>query len=171
MSKPTAYVDTNILSELFYRGGHVPNLARQLKTEEWWEQERRFYALVTSGRTEDELAELAEGEYRAKAAAPAAVRRLTFLRETPVVKRCAALFLATGLVPATKIGDAIQLAFATIHRIDYLLTWNHAHLANVEVQRRLDEVNRSQGWRSPLLVSPETIPWATLGQSIRRKDG
>ena len=99
-----------------------------------------------------------------------AVRRLTFLRETPEVKSCAALYLEIGLVPATKIGDAIQLAFATIHRVDYLLTWNHAHLENVDVQRRLNEVNRSRGWRSPLLVSPETIPWAALGQTIRRQD-
>ena len=70
----------------------------------------------------------------------------------------------------SKIGDAIQLAFATVYRVDYLLTWNHAHLANVDVQRRLNEVNRSRGWRSPLLVSPETIPWAALGQTIRRED-
>jgi predicted nucleic acid-binding protein len=168
MNKPSVYVDTNILSELHYRGGHVPNLARQLKTEEWWELERKFYVLVTSGRTEDELA---QGEYRGRAAALAAVRRLTFLRETPDVRRCAALYLEIGLVPATKIGDAIQLAFATAYGIDYLLTWNHAHLANVEVQRRLWEVNRSRGWRSSLLVSPETIPWVSLGQNIRREDG
>lgn len=165
--KPTVYLDTNILSTLFYRGGNVPNLARQLKTEEWWEKERKFYTLVTSGRTEDELA---QGEYRGQAAALAAVRRLAFLRETAEVKRAAALYLETGLVPRTKLGDAIQLAFATIHRVDYLLTWNHAHLANVDVQARLQEINGRSGWRSPLLVSPEMIPWATLGQSVRRRD-
>jgi hypothetical protein len=100
MSKPTVYLDTNIISELCYRGGNVPNLARQAKTREWWDTERRFFTVVTSGRTEDELA---QGDYRDKAAALAAVRRLTFLTETSEVRRCAAVFLETGLVPAAKL--------------------------------------------------------------------
>ncbi len=165
--KPTVYLDTNILSVLYYRGGNVTNLARQIKTRDWWEHERKNHVLVTSGRTEDELA---QGRYRGQAAALAAVRRLTFLRETSTVRHCAAEYLETGMVPPSKFGDAIQLAFAVIHRIDYLLTWNHAHLANIEVQKRLDAVNQRRGWRSPWLVSPETIPWATLDQNIRRRD-
>jgi len=167
MTRPTVYLDTNILSQLHYRGGDSLNLVRQAKTHDWWEYERRFYSLVTSGRTEDELA---RGKYRGQPAALAAVRRLTFLRETTEVKGCAAVYLEIKLVPATKIGDAIQLAFATIHRIDYLLTWNHAHLANLDVQRKLDEINRRRSWRTPRLVSPDTIPWVTLGEDIRRRD-
>jgi hypothetical protein len=63
----------------------------------------------------------------------------------------------------------VQLAFATVHGIDYLLTWNYAHLANLDTQGRLREINRRHGWRTPFLVSPETIPKVTLGQVIRRK--
>jgi len=165
--KPTVYLDTNILSVLFYRGGNIPNLARQLKTQDWWEQERKHFALVTSGRTEDELA---HGVYRGQSAALAAARRLTFLHESSAVKQCASVYLENALIPATKFGDAIQLAFAVIHRIDYLLTWNHAHLANMKVQKKLEAINKKRKWRSPWLVSPETIPWLIMGQNIRRTD-
>lgn len=165
--KPTVYLDTNIFSVLHTRSGNKFSLEWQIKTREWWESERKFYTLVTSGQTEDELA---HGYYRGRIAALAAVRRLMFLRETAEVKDCASVYLETGLIPASKYGDAMQLAFATIYRIDYLMTWNLKHLASDEVQRRVDEINKSSGWRSPLLVSPGTIPWATLGQNIRRKD-
>ena len=78
--------------------------------------------------------------------------------------------LDAGVVPPNKPGDAVQLAFATVHKIDYLLTWNYAHLANLDTQRKLESFCRKQGWRAPFLVSPETIPRQSLGQTIRRKD-
>jgi hypothetical protein len=50
----------------------------------------------------------------------------------------------------------------------YLLTWNHAHLANAVAQERLAEVCENMGIACPLLVSPDTIPKVALGQPIRR---
>jgi hypothetical protein len=83
---------------------------------------------------------------------------------------CFAVLQAARIVPDGKQGDAMQLALSTIHRIDYLLTWNHAHLANVDTQRRLEELTRRFAWREPVIVSPETIPRVALGQEIRRRD-
>jgi len=165
--RPSAYLDTTVLSALHYRGGNVLALARQIRTRDWWEQERRFFRLFLSVRTE---AELAQGEYQWQRASLAEARRLVFLPETRLVRACANAYLEAEIVPASKFGDAVQLAFAVAHRMDYLLTWNHAHLANVDVQRRLDALNRRNGYRSPLLVSPDTIPWAILGQALRRRD-
>ena len=85
-------------------------------------------------------------------------------------KDCAKTFLQSGLIPASMPVDATQLAFATIYRIDYLLTWNRAHLANEDVQKRLEEINKKMNWRSPRLKSPATIPWNSLGEEIRRRD-
>lgn len=38
------------------------------------------------------------------------------------------------------------------------------------MQKQLESINRKHDWRSPWLVSPETIPWVSLGQNIRRRD-
>jgi hypothetical protein len=165
-TKPTLYLDTNIVSMLHYRGAHAMARVQHQLTVDWWKYERGHFQLVASQWTEDELS---DGYYSGQSAALAAVRRLRYLPRTADVLRCATCLTDAGVVPKTKLGDAIQLAFATIHRIDYLLTWNFAHLANVQVQHNMDALNRRQGWWSPLLVSPQTIPWASLGQEIGRK--
>jgi hypothetical protein len=72
---------------------------------------------------------------------------------TANAKRVLDALLQTRLIPETKPGDALQMAVSAAHEVDYLLTWNYAHLA----------------LRAPLVVSPETIPQVRFGQVIRRK--
>ncbi len=42
-----------------------------------------------------------------------------------------------GIVPAKAVEDALHIAVATIHGVDYLLTWNCRHIANPEIQRNI----------------------------------
>ena len=35
----------------------------------------------------------------------------------------------------------LQLALAALHEVDYLLSWNYAHMANPEVQKRVEALN------------------------------
>ena len=164
--RPTIYLDTNIVSVLCYRGIHTSALHQHMTTKQWWETERTEFQLHASVFTE---AELRAGEYPGQKEAIRVVRRLRFLPYTSTVRQCRDLLLEEHIVPPGKIGDATQLAFATVHRIDYLLTWNYAHLANVDTQARLNAICEQENWRSPLLVSPESIPRVALGQTIRRK--
>jgi hypothetical protein len=39
------------------------------------------------------------------------------------------------MLPAKEVDDAVHLAVATVHRLDFLLTWNLRHLANAQVAR------------------------------------
>ncbi len=165
--KPTAYLDTNIPSVVCYRGSDVGTIHQQLVTWEWWDEEREWFRVYGSVFTEGELN---QGVYTGKEQALKIIRRLPYLPFTTEVRRCAQVFLHDGVIPKERPGDAIQLAFATVHRVDYLLTWNYAHLANIHTQRKLRAVNRSHKWRTPHLVSPETIPRVALGQAIRRRD-
>jgi hypothetical protein len=73
-----------------------------------------------------------------------------------------------GVVPAEKPGDALQMAACAVNGIDYLLSWNYAHLVNPLAQAQLETVCQRSSFRAPLLVSPESIPKASLGQSLRR---
>ncbi len=165
-SKPTLYVDTNIPSVLYYRGSNIATIHQQMVTREWWAPDRYWFRIHASVLTEGELR---QGVFPGQEQAIRLVRRLRYLPFTADVRECAGVFLEERLIPAERPGDAMQLAFATVHGMDYLLTWNYAHLANVDTQRRLKAISRRQGWRMPLLVSPETIPLGTLGQVIRRK--
>jgi hypothetical protein len=165
--KPSIYLDSNILSILWYRGGVVSSLAWHISTRDWWDNERGNFKLYASQVVEDELT---AGKYAAQAAALKETRKLPYLPYISGINSCAQTYLDEKLVPHSKRGDALQLAFATIHRVDYLMTWNHAHLVNIETQRKLSKLNKERGWRCPLIVSPDTIPKAALGQSIWRSD-
>lgn len=167
MSKPTVYVDTNILSALYYRGADTGALIRQRATREWWNTERPGFEVFASQAVEDELD---RGEYRGKSNALAEVRRLSYLPYVAAVRQVVARVLSARIVPESEAADALQLAFATVHGVDYLLSWNRAHLVNVETQAKLARFRAALGWRTPLVVSPDSIPKAALGESIRRRD-
>ena len=86
------------------------------------------------------------------------------------VRRFAGTLVEAGVVPAEKPGDALQMAVCAVHRIDYLVSWNYAHVVNPVAQRQLETVCRKHGLRAPLLVSPESIPKTSLGQAVRRRN-
>jgi hypothetical protein len=163
--KPTVYLDTTILSCYWYEGADVLAIGRRITTREWWDAERTHFSLFASSVTEDELE---AGVYRRQTEALAMSRRLKFLPMLAESREFAERLIRQHVVPASKPGDALQMAIAAAHHMDYLLTWNYAHLANPVAQALLEAVCQKVGWRAPFLVSPETIPRVALGQAIRR---
>jgi len=48
--------------------------------------------------------------------------------------------LENGLIPKKAAADAIHIAVAARHGVDYLLTWNCRHLANAEIIRQVSHI-------------------------------
>jgi hypothetical protein len=69
----------------------------------------------------------------------------------------AEVFLASQHLPQKAGADALHIAIATIHRMDYLLTWNCRHIANAEIQRQLRGVAEQQGIELPILCTPNEL--------------
>lgn len=167
MKQPSICLDTTIFSVLFYGGHDVLTRARKASTRIWWDKERRFFEMSTSQVTEDELS---QGTYLHQERALAACRVVRFLPWSSEVRECAQAYEEEEIVPKGQRGDALQLAFSTVCRQDYLLSWNHAHLVNEHTAVRLRNLCARKGWRFPVAVSPDTIPKVGLGQEIRRRD-
>ena len=53
--------------------------------------------------------------------------------------------------------DAAHLAFAVYYEMDYLMTWNCAHLANGRTLRRLADYVRTEGLWLPVIATPEEM--------------
>ena len=53
--------------------------------------------------------------------------------------------------------DASHLALAVLHRMDYLLTWNCAHLANASHQKELMEYCTYHSLHVPIICTPEAL--------------
>ena len=79
MKKPTIYLDTSVISAYWFDGADVLALARRVKTRDWWETERRLFALRGSAIIETELR---EGVFRRQPECSAMARRLNYLSVT-----------------------------------------------------------------------------------------
>jgi hypothetical protein len=62
-----------------------------------------------------------------------------------------------GIVPAKAAEDALHIAVATIHGVDYLLTWNCRHIANPEIQRNIAAYLEQIGLFLPFICTPEEL--------------
>ena len=68
-----------------------------------------------------------------------------------------------GLATRAKV-DVLHIAFAVGYRLDYLVTWNCNHIANGEVVRRLQQLNREIDQPTPLILTPEELSLGALGE-------
>ena len=75
--------------------------------------------------------------------AEAAAKRVEIIREIPRlainthVENIAKGLLRTQLVPPQAAEDALHIAIAAAHSIDFVLTWNFKHIANPSMQRAI----------------------------------
>ena len=143
----TVYVETSILGYLTARSRDaVIFQAPQELTRNWWQNRRAHYDLVISQLVLDE----------------AAAERLRLLAGIPLLRRAdpridaiADELLAAHLLPEKSRSDAVHVAIATVHAVDYLLTWNCKHLANADTLPKVYRLLADMGYFPPLIVTPE----------------
>ena len=66
-------------------------------------------------------------------------------------------YLAQKVVPTAYDDDARHVAICTIARIEYLVSWNFKHLANVRRESGFNAVNLLQGYSTLRIVSPTSL--------------
>ena len=82
------------------------------------------------------------------------INNLSLLDLNQSVLDLAEQFLKRSNLPAKADIDAVHIAVATVHGMDYLLTWNCKHIANAQIQRKLAEVSINFGYELPILCTP-----------------
>lgn len=67
-------------------------------------------------------------------------------------------YLDAGVLPAKKREDALHVAVATYHEMDFLVSWNYRHLANARKITLYQEVNRQHGYaKTPMILTPYQV--------------
>ena len=95
--------------------------------------------------------------------AEAGAQRLVTLHGIPRLELTeAAAILADDLVtgaaiPREAIEDALHVAVAAAHGMDYLLTWNCRHIANAAMRNRIADICASSGVEAPVICTPEEL--------------
>jgi hypothetical protein len=66
-------------------------------------------------------------------------------------------YIERGIFHRKFIADAIHVALASFPKIDFVVTWNFGHIANVRKQARLRLFNTTAGFFSPVIITPEFL--------------
>jgi len=152
---PRLYLETTIPSYLVARRSPLTRIAAdQQTTQDWWEKKRRDYDLFTS---ELVLQESAAGDPAMAAARHAALAGVSQLAHTPAVDGLAARILELGIIPPQAAPDAEHIALAAVHAMNFLLTWNCTHIANIFQRRRLETVCAEAGLVCPIICTPQAL--------------
>jgi hypothetical protein len=155
MMKPRVYLETTIPSYLTaWPSRDLVRAAHQQITREWWAN-RGAFELYSSRLV---VQECQAGDSQAAADRLAALTGIPLLEQTPDTAALAEALLQGVPLPERAAADALHIAIAAVHGLDYLLTWNCTHIANVTLRPRIEAVCRGAGYEPPLICTPEELP-------------
>jgi predicted nucleic acid-binding protein len=153
--KPRVYLETSFISYLTARPSRdLIVAARQQVTQEWWARRRNEFELLSSQLVLDEAG---RGDSDASRQRLALLENLVLLQVSEEAESLADAIVAEGLLPDRAFADALHIAVATIHQVDYLLTWNCKHIANAEILPRVAAICMTLGFTSPFVCTPDEL--------------
>ena len=144
-----AYVDTSVFGGVF--------------DVEFADHSRAFFLRVQEGAVHVLLGDTTERELLG---APERVRGLVDqipdgccirCASTPEIVALADGYLRAGVVGPKWRGDAFQVAAATIHRADVLVSWNFRHIVRFDRIRAFNAVNKDSGYPPVFICSPAEV--------------
>lgn len=148
--KQSLYLETSVIGAYLDNGEPF----RRDLTIRWWEHELPEYRAVVSKLVGRELERVPEPHRTGY------LKLLEPLEEVELTEEAAILaegYIARGIFHRKYIADALHTAVASVHKIDYLVTWNFGHLANVRRQARIRLFNTAAGFFVPMIVTPEFL--------------
>ena len=148
--KQSLYLETSVIGAYLDNGEPF----RRDLTIRWWEHELNEYVVYTSILVQREIERISE-PYRT-----GYLKLIQPLKQLDLAEEVAILaegYISRGIFHRKFIADALHVAFASFHKIDYLVTWNFGHLANVRKQARIRLFNTAAGFFVPAIVTPEFL--------------
>ncbi len=153
--KSTVYIETTIPSYLTaWPSRDLVRAAHQQITREWWARRDRFD--LNSSRLV--VQECQAGDALAAADRLTALTGIPLLEQGDEVRELAEALMRDVPLPEKAAADSLHIATAAVHGMQYLLTWNCTHIANVALRPQIEAVCRAAGFEPPLICTPEELP-------------
>lgn len=153
--KPRVYLETTVPSYLTaWPSRDLVRAAHQQITREWWEKRRPDFELYISQVV---LRECQAGDATAASDRLRALQDLPLLEQTEEATQLAEALVNQVPLPARAAIDALHVALAAVHGMDYLLTWNCTHIANAALREPIGSVCRANGFEPPTICTPEEL--------------
>ncbi len=122
---------------------------------EWWAAHRaRFRACISN----EVVAELSAPAFAGATAALRMLQGLDNLELSPESRQLAQVLVDEKVMPGPAVsGDAMHVAVATVYQMDYLLSWNVRHLANINKRMHLINICTRLGSTPPQIITPDLL--------------
>jgi len=151
----TVYLETTFISYLVARPSRdLLAAGHQQITQEWWASRRSQFECFVSQVVLDESSAGDPNEVQKRLAIIADLAALDLTAESESLTQS---ILNSGVLPIGAARDAAHVGVATVHGIEYLLTWNCKHLANAQIARKIESVCAKLGYRMPRICTPEEL--------------
>lgn len=148
--KLSLYLETSVVGAYLDNGEPF----RRDLTIRWWEHELSEYRAFSSLLVQREIECVAEPHRKGYLNLIKPLEKLEMLEEVAIL---AEGYISRGIFHRKFLADAFHVALASVHKVDYLVTWNFGHLANVRKQARIRLFNTAAGFFSPVIVTPEFL--------------
>lgn len=153
--KSKVYIETSVISYLTAcPNNDIRAMASQNATTQWWETERAKFDLVIS---EFVIAEASLGHPEAAKRRLAALGGIMALQATEEVRALGQALISRSALPEKAEVDAYHVAIAAVNGIEYLLTWNCAHIANAHTRPKIEAICRALGYEPPVICTPDEL--------------
>jgi hypothetical protein len=149
------YLETSFFSACVTTRTSAKSVAWRQASNEWWETQAGKHMLYIS---EEVVAELADPGFSQSPAALDMLRGLRILELSPEVRGLAEILVREKVMPTPGVsGDAVHIAAAAVHRMDYVLTWNVQHLANPNKRTHFATLCLRLGLMPPQIITPDLL--------------
>lgn len=153
--KSSVYLETTIPSYLTaWPSRDLVRAAHQQITRDWWQKRRIKFELYISQVV---VRECLAGDATAAAERLKVLHDLPLLEQTDAATQLAQILVDQVPLPDRAAVDAIHVAIAAVHGMDYLLTWNCTHIANATLREPIESICRANGYEPPTICTPDEM--------------
>jgi hypothetical protein len=153
--KASVYIETSIVGYLTSRlSRELVTAAHQQLTQQWWESRRQRFDLYVSQLVVREAGAGDPNEARKRLGA---IEDMSQLELNEDCRRLARDLVERHAIPREAAEDALHIAISAVHGMQYLLTWNCAHIGNAQRRDAIEEVCRDNGCEPPVICTPEEL--------------
>lgn len=149
--RKTVYIETSIFSFYYDQRPSAAVVAMRDWTRKWWDLKRNDYEVVTGTAV---LAELDVGTMPHRQKAFKMALTVPAIAIDVGLEDIVNMYIQHKVMPDDPVGDALHLALASMHKCDYLLTWNCNHLANANKFGHIHKINALLDLHTPILTTP-----------------
>lgn len=148
------YLEISFISACVSDRTDAQSRYRREQSIQWMHECAHLHTLVISIEV---ISELSRPGFRLRDEAIKLVAEMGLLTINDDVKAVAERFVRERVMPGPVAGDAIHVAVAATNRVEFMLSWNVRHLANVNKVIHLERVCARLGLRPPRIVTPDVF--------------